>query len=1311
MTFLSLFVGLTCLGAAPGAEGNPCVNGSFEQAAPGGFPMAWSPIGKAEVVADAHSGKHALRLVRTNEPPTSETGVNGQNLDRLRGGIDFYYKAVAAKDITLRIYAIPIAADGIERTGEPRAAFTVPKDHVGDKQWHHARLKYDFSKSAKVKTVIFAARLEGTSGELLLDDFSYIDRVGPMLRVGTIRIDEDAKRPGELGTVSALVENTGDEPAKDVRVTLEAPKGLKTTPIDVRSGDITPDGRILARWVLEGVRAQAGTLRLLATSGGQQAAAQLRIAPKLAMRSWGPISPVSPVGEPITVECLLMNPGAATAIKPDIEFSAHAEYGPSFPPEKKREEKRVGLSVERVLPGQSITSRVNLAARHGSPTRVEMIMPQFSFSNMPEDEGQEGSLGLVTQEEAHVVTIPRAVLPEPSGASHAASAENYAILENENVRLVFRRVERVHVGEISVKTRSDWHTVAWTLQGLEHKTTDFPPRAETSPNGSARLRFSCRLSEAGTAAMSYELQPRGKTIAVRYELAMEPGDEIEHVAGPTLCVLHRDEAVYPGVDWLVGEELSSDSLDIAERHPDRIRHVVHPNWITIPAIGIHGRYGTVALLWDAHQKWDGQRDRPSTLFMSPDRLNNLRSHRVGLFLPSVPEFVEANKGRGDKQYANMIEEPYWASKKPYQSESRRTLTLEAHIYADGDAPDALSAIDEWIKIHGIPKPAPLPHGTYEKEIEFSMQAYLKSLWVPEEKKWWTSKGAGELLSPKGLPHSYVADLLVGEIVSPDPEVRRQCRARAEEVAKIIGGPARLDAQRFPGHLDSALASAATAASLLMSRGKDGAWRFDADQVGTGPFVGMDYHELGKNGEAEVGLCAAKATAILRYARITGDWEAYRQSIPTLEFMEQFRVPRAAQVWEVPVHSPDILAAAEAAEAYLEAYRFSGDKRWLRNAVTWARRGLPFVYLWDDPEKPFLLGASIPVYGASWMQASWFGRPVQWNGLRYAEAILALAEHDQSYPWRQIATLLTHSAIHQQDQEGENVALWPDSIGAIKADKSAWVFAPRMIITNILTLMGRDEHVRTTIVGEGERRLHISAAAAIADAAWDGNVCTFRVTYPAGEQGTVVVFNTAKPQAVALNGKRMDEGKDLEAGVEAGWRYDPATACLSVRVPKDGSSTIRIEGAAFRSTPRLPQLAERIAFEFKETPDGWLPAHDVDEVAIRDGALTGRITGGDPYVVRSMLRVRGDDCPVLVLRMRATAGRGGQFFWMTEASPGFTEDKSFHLDVRPDGQFREYRLEVAKHAAWAGQTITGLRIDPSDGGARGEFAIDYVRSAK
>ena len=110
------------------------------------------------------------------------------------------------------------------------------------------------------------------------------------------------------------------------------------------------------------------------------------------------------------------------------------------------------------------------------------------------------------------------------------------------------------------------------------------------------------------------------------------------------------------------------------------------------------------------------------------------------------------------------------------------------------------------------------------------------------------------------------------------------------------------------------------------------------------------------------------------------------------------------------------------------------------------------------------------------------------------------------------------------------------------------------------------------------------------------------------------------------------------------------------------------------------------------------------------SLVGKITGPDPYLVRVLVRVVGDRCPVIRLRMRLTAGHGGQLFWTTESSPGFSEDKTVRFAIQPDGRFHEYRLELGRHAAWAGQTITALRIDPGNAATSGEMAIDYIRGS-
>lgn len=1322
---------LPLLVAAPPAAGpqvNSCTNGSFEELSPGGFPADWSPVGsKVEVSSDAHSGKRSLRLVRMAGTKEPETGLNrgyrqgdgkqGRMLDRLKGGMDFWYKAVSASPGTkLQVYVIPMSDEAREDTSSARARFTVPEGEVGDGQWRRARFKYDFTANPKVKWVHFAARIEGTAGEMLVDDVSYVEKVGPVLRFGKPRLEEDLKAPGERGTLVVSVENVGDEPAKGVRARIALAAGLATQAAEVAIGDLAPDGDRQARWTIDGARNAATKLDLEAVSGDLRATAIFPIAPKLVLRSFGPVSPVVIAGGKVVLECVVANEGNAFMPTARAEFlllDSGSNKSPPFPPWATK-----SSAAERIPPGRSVTLSAEFPA--DEPRRKFVASVRIYADNAllkpegPESRPEAGpGRGRVPGE---CFVPPNVPIPAPSGKLHAATGDEHAILENEHVRLVFRRYcgelfDRDILGspgELSVRTTVGWRTVAWArlLQSCVVNHAGFDPNRTSDPycrvtahmGPPARLVFDIRrrrdaFVQGGTMTMAFSLASGERTIAARYEFTPEKAYGLSELDGPMLYVLDRDEAVFPGLEWLVGDERSSDTLDIAEGHEHQVRYVVHPNMVTIPAVGIHGRSGTVGLLWDVHQKWDGARDRPSVVFASPDRFGAQRSHLMGLLLPSVPEFVEPNERQATK---------------PYRLEPGKPLVLECRIYADSEAKDALSAIDEWIKWKGLPKPSPLPHGSYEREIEFSAQAYLKSLWVPDKQEWWTTKGGG-ILSQTGRPRDFLHDLLMGEALSQDAQVRQACRARTDEVLKLIGGEGRLGLVQFHGRADLQMANPMAAANLLATRDERGAWPFDADQKHTtGPFVGMDYHELGPDNAVEVGTCARNAYEVLRYARVAGDWDAYRAMRPTLELMETFRVPRAAQVWEVPVHTPDLLAAADAVDAYMEAYRYSGDERWLRDAVAWARRGLPFVYLWNDPEKPFLVGGSIPVFGATWYRGSWFGRPVQWNGLRYADAVLKLAEHDNTHDWRRIAELLIHSAIQQQDREGENVALWPDNISAIDSQKCPWVFSPRMIVSSVSKLIGRDEEPATAIVGEGEKRLHVSTAGRISGAAWDGRTLSFGVNYPAGQQGIVLVSNVAHPDAVLIDGKPAGARDAIEIGAEPGWRYDVVNAFLAIRIAKDGQSTVRIDGAAFRRVERIPALATAIDFKLDDSMEGWQPAHDVADLKADGKSLVGRITGGDPYIIRPLLRVRGDDCPVLRLRMKVTAGRGGQLFWTTERSPAFGEDKTLRFELSADGQWHEYRLEPGQHPQWAGQTITAIRLDPGGGAGSAEFAVDYVR---
>ena len=1283
------------------APENPCTNGSFERLGADGFAEDWERVGQTvEVCRDARTGRHALRMVRAAGTKASETGLNrawkarngrrGAMLDRRKGGIDFCYKAVAADGAVLCVQAIPMTADPIEGTGSQRATFTVPERHVGDGTWHHARLRYHFTDNPRVRWVHFAARIVGKAGELLLDDVSYVERVGTILRVDAVGLEEDVAAPGRRGRLRARVANAGDVPAKDVRLRLALPKGLTAKPAEARLGTIPVDDSARTAFTIEGERVAAGSVTVTAVTEQAQADASLALKPKLELVSFGAASPVFLGDGPVRLECVLRNAGNAIVRGPAARFRLTDRAAV------------LNAGGKELPPGRCVTLATSFRPKGGAAHLEASVRA-----------GAANTDAAYTAK-TRVLLLPDASVPAPSGRLGATSAADAAVLENEHVRLVCRKSGAgFGPGEMQARTPAGWRTVAWLPQlsrlvyriggdGPRHELTFVSRAAPKADSGrTARLTFTCRAASPTEPpgvwhlTARFELAPGDRTIAADYRLTCDRAAGLLAFDGPMLYALDRDEAVFPGLEWLVGEEVSSGTLDIAADHPHRERHVVHPNRVTVPAIGVHSPGGTVGLLWDVHQKWDGRRDRPPVAFASPDRWGNQRAHQMGLFLPSVPEFVEPNAREAAR---------------PYPLNAGRELRLRCRLYADGQARDAIGAIDEYLRLYGLPKPAPLPHGSWDAEIAFSMRGYLHSLWDAQTKQWWSSKGGHPLMSRLVRPRSYVADLLLGHLVARDDDLRRRCLARAKEVLDLIGGEARYDAQRLAGRVDLHLANPASAAGVLASMGDDGTWRFDADRKDRGVFRGQDYHELGRHDAVEVGTCAQNAFVVLRYARIAGDRAAFERMRKTLERMEQFRVPRAAQVWEVPVHTPDLLAAAAAVDAYVEAWRFSGEKRWLRDAVTWARRGLPFVYLWNDPNQPFLLGGSIPVLGATWYTGSWFGRPVQWNGLRYANALLKLAEYDDSRPWRRIAELLLRSAVHQQDLEGENVALWPDNISAIDGGKCPWVFAPRQVLRNILKLTGRDEDAATVIVGEGRRRLHVSAAAAIRDVLWKDGRLAFRVRYPKGMEGVVLVANVDRPAGVFLHGKPVAERPDVEQGSRPGWRHDPAYAYLSIRVNRGGESTVRVEGARFGEVERLPQLATRIDFGFDKSAGGWVAAHHVAALAVRDGRLRGTITGGDPYVVRAHLRVDANACPVIVIRLRVTAGQVGRFYWTTVASPHFAEDKAVPFTIRPDGAFHEIRLPVGKHPLWSGQTVTAIRIDPSSNAPAGEFALDHVRAA-
>jgi hypothetical protein len=220
--------------------------------------------------------------------------------------------------------------------------------------------------------------------------------------------------------------------------------------------------------------------------------------------------------------------------------------------------------------------------------------------------------------------------------------------------------------------------------------------------------------------------------------------------------------------------------------------------------------------------------------------------------------------------------------------------------------------------------------------------------------------------------------------------------------------------------------------------------------------------LGTPGESFLGTGSQNALAVAKAARMTGDAELKAIALDVLPRMRRHRVPRGGRSWESPIHEPDLLAAAFAVGASVEAWKLSGDASFLADARRWAKAGLPFLYLWSLPAHPGMRYASIPAFGTTYYTQPWFGVPVQWNGLVYAYYLRKLAPHDRSFDWLRVADGITASAVHQQYAEGPSKGCYPESWADRCSRRSPPDINPEEILVNILTSIGKDPDPDLTV---------------------------------------------------------------------------------------------------------------------------------------------------------------------------------------------------------------------------------------------------------
>lgn len=523
--------------------------------------------------------------------------------------------------------------------------------------------------------------------------------------------------------------------------------------------------------------------------------------------------------------------------------------------------------------------------------------------------------------------------------------------------------------------------------------------------------------------------------AIDVELQWTVSQDQEILFLPTLTLFpgagsfgaKKDHALFAGLEYLDSQDTGSSEADI--RGPGSHRLVPDNLRVTIPlmALEFEGRYLAISWL---------QSPAVAPMFDLPDRHFRSGGSLMGLIFPGSDG---ANRQEGELL-------PY----APVRLKAGIPLLLKATIYG-GMGKGVVPSIKQYIAQNGLPA---LPKTGLDSEKYYSLAT---AGWLDSG----LSDKAGKFRH--ALPGSFgfgaapdaamMLDWLSQKTKRPELKLRllkasKQALALVPSEDLNFRGVSHV---RYPvpallyGHLEENLnRSEAEARGALKRFESDGTIIFKKNPKGED--LGATHFEAHANG-----LSAPIIASQLENASLSGSEELISEGLKILRLQDQYEnsAPRGAQTWEVPLHTPDILASAYLVKAYTLGYALSGDKHFLEQAQKWAWTGIPFLYLTPPniekvdgeytgvaPKIPATkidragVYSSIAVFGATqWTAPNWMGLPVQWCGLVYSDALYRLFKYDPNPIWKQIADGITLSGIQQTFPIGKDSlrqGLLPDS---------------------------------------------------------------------------------------------------------------------------------------------------------------------------------------------------------------------------------------------------------------------------------------------
>lgn len=449
------------------------------------------------------------------------------------------------------------------------------------------------------------------------------------------------------------------------------------------------------------------------------------------------------------------------------------------------------------------------------------------------------------------------------------------------------------------------------------------------------------------------ISPDEPILNMKYRLEGTANYCVRYIRGPWFRVgeesfgTKKDDAIFPGVEWLIDNEWSSGSDWF--KYPWSERYVPHPNKVSIPLMALSYEGTGIGLAWQPNQiatRWFNFRmQRPQPVFAAPNFIDRMNNSLMGIMVPDA-----SVEGQENKVYADI----------PLELHVGQMINFDAELWLSQG--NSLNVVIDWVKRHGLPEP-PEPRWTFEETLDRIAGAYNSNLWVE-------GKGFRGRPNVPDFLERYVRENAKTKLARELEEKIEWCYIqRNEEENNNNSGKKDLIEQGD---------------QLLRFQREDGSFYFDPEgrhYVKDDFLVATSFIEpMGHAGDTALDLCMTPVPTLLDIANKTGRKEYKNAARKALEYCMSMNRPEGGDYWETPLHAPNLYAAGHAAIAYYLGYKTFGDERYKEKAIYWIRSLIPFTHLWETSDVKMMYNTKPCLCSSDWYFANWVRDHVQWEVL-------------------------------------------------------------------------------------------------------------------------------------------------------------------------------------------------------------------------------------------------------------------------------------------------------------------------------------------